>query len=131
MQPYIKNWQIFVCPSQSGAGDMSLITVQGTNAYGNNAATRGIPDSTIRYPAELCVFGDGRHWDINSGNQGWVHAYANVCTAGCTTANRIDSNARHNGGSNTAFADGHAKWLNAVTIGSYCAPTSGALYFTP
>jgi prepilin-type processing-associated H-X9-DG protein len=42
--------------------------------------------------------------------------YANVCAVNCTPAVRIDSNTRHNGGSNACFCDGHAKWYPASAV---------------
>jgi prepilin-type N-terminal cleavage/methylation domain-containing protein/prepilin-type processing-associated H-X9-DG protein len=44
-------------------------------------------------------------------NSGGRIGWANVCAADCNVDRQIDNNARHNGGSNVAFADGHAKWF--------------------
>ena len=96
---------------------MADINVQGLQAYAFNAHIGGAAMGQMRQPSELCALGDGYHWVLNDGNQGWAHAYANTCQAGCIQARQVDSNARHNGGSNVGFADGHVKWLTAMTIG--------------
>jgi prepilin-type N-terminal cleavage/methylation domain-containing protein/prepilin-type processing-associated H-X9-DG protein len=51
-------------------------------------------------------------------------AYANVCGAVCNPSVRTEQNARHNGGSNVSFMDGHAKWLSAQGLLSH-DPQSG------
>jgi prepilin-type N-terminal cleavage/methylation domain-containing protein/prepilin-type processing-associated H-X9-DG protein len=131
IQPYIKNWQVFNCPSLT-SGNMADINVQGLQAYAFNAHIAGVSLGQMRQPAELCSLGDGYHWVLNDGPQGWVHAYANTCGAGCNAAVRVDSNTRHNGGSNVGFADGHVKWLAAMTIaGNLNDPTLKDKYFHP
>lgn len=45
-------------------------------------------------------------------NSGGRIGFANVCAADCNVDRQIDQNARHNGGSNVAFADGHVKWFS-------------------
>ncbi len=126
LQPYVKNWQIFVCPSRA-PGDLSSASDQGLQAYGYNRNLDGRSDGDIAHAAETCAMGDDYHWDLNSGNQGWTHAYANVCGAQCNPTRRILDNARHNGGSNATFCDGHAKWLSATDIGGKI----GTVYTNP
>ncbi len=131
LQPYIKNWGVFTCPS-ANSGDMSAIGTQGQLAYGFNQSVFNLPLANMRYPAELCVMGDARHWIINTGNQGWAHAYANICAAGCNPDRRIDDNARHNGGSDVAFADGHVKFLSCGAIAANLTDaTKRDRYFVP
>ena len=117
LQPYIKNWQIFVCPSITQTGDISNINTQGLQAYGYLPGW-GVTDASIRYPAELLAFADEYHWIANGGNQGWTIAYANTCQAACLPDRRADTNTRHNGGSNICYADGHVKWMSAGGIGT-------------
>jgi len=108
LQPYIKNWQVFSCPSNT--------TV---NIYnGVNYGKHGCSDSVLageqssdfwygrvqflKAPAETIAFADwGRgnghrlcpHWHQGHTYVGYVHPEI------------------HNGGTNYAFFDGHAKWL--------------------
>lgn len=131
IQPYIKNWQVFNCPSQT-AGNMADINVQGLDAYGLNGHLSGVSLGRLRQPADLCAIGDNKHWTINNSLQSYTHAYANVCGAQCNAALRVESNARHNGGSNVGFADGHVKWLSAGTISANIADvTLSDKYFIP
>jgi len=116
IQPYIKNWQVYICPSSaSSPGDESSAAVQGHPAYGYNPnvgnTVPAASDSTIRYPAQLAVYADCMHWNMC---QGWEMAYANTCCASGAAAGTAKT--RHNEGSNVAFADGHSKWLSTGTI---------------
>ena len=124
-QPYIKNWQVFVCPSAS-VGDMSNINTQGTSAYGQNESVRGLADGALRAPAELLILADAIHWDATYGRV----AYANICGAQCNTDRCLDSNCRHNSGEDIAFADGHVKWMNGSAIWG-AGLVAGNNLFTP
>ena len=133
IQPYVKNWQIFVCPSiaPDGGGPASNPNQQMVHAYGCLAAVSGLADSALRAPAELCVYGDEIHWTLNGGNQGWGHAWASG-TDCCGTMNNTAGarKDRHNGGSNGAYADGHVKFLPAQAIAGFIS-TAGNNYFNP
>jgi prepilin-type N-terminal cleavage/methylation domain-containing protein/prepilin-type processing-associated H-X9-DG protein len=113
-QPYIKNWQVYKCPSMNTGleGDPSNITYQWMYAYGYNETLCGVEDSAIRYPAELTTLADSVHFQLNAGHCAW----ANVCQASCTPALQIGKNCRHTAGSNLAYYDGHVKYLMAPTI---------------
>jgi prepilin-type processing-associated H-X9-DG protein len=81
----------------------------------------------VKAPAETFVLGDSVTWDICWGRFD-AFAYASLCgwqltTAPCGSPSaewEQDDNARHNGGSNIVYAEGHAKWLNARTILQNC-----------
>ena len=111
LYPYIKNKQVFVCPSYKTG--TSYFQGYGWNVYGigygGNHPTRGqnagTPDpiydgiklSMVKHPAELVVAGDtpgpsmwANHWRLSD----WA-----------TYAART-----HNQGDNFFFVDGHAKW---------------------
>ena len=110
-EPYIKNWQIFICPSQG-----SRIGAYGT--LGISYAKRGCSDNVlsgenssafwwgmmamVQAPAETIVLadwgtGNGHrlcpHWHQGGTYVGYVHPLV------------------HNDGTNYAFMDGHAKWM--------------------
>jgi prepilin-type N-terminal cleavage/methylation domain-containing protein/prepilin-type processing-associated H-X9-DG protein len=141
LEPYIKNRQIFACPSGKGGCQNGSVNHTGVNAL---IAAGKIPaDTEVNYQvtenmweancptidAQCGAINDGQKmaaWTqpaatvvvadapglINSGERlGW----ANVCAAGCNADRQIDANTRHNGGSNCGFLDGHAKWYNART----------------
>ncbi|MGQ9730912.1 MAG: type II secretion system protein [Candidatus Zipacnadales bacterium] len=114
IEPYIKNWQIFVCPSQGPR--IGFYTPNGTQytSYGK----RGCSDSPLsgeysssfwwgmmaQFPAPsetiwIADWGTGNghrlcpHWHQGGTYVGYVHPQL------------------HNDGTNYAFMDGHAKWL--------------------
>ena len=67
-----------------------------------------------RDPLRSILVTDSAHVD-DCGNRGRV-AWANVCAADCRYERRIEANARHGGGSNVCFVDGHVEWLSALGI---------------
>ena len=94
LSPYIKNTQIFECPSDTATytgamadGDVSIgIAYSGLAYYG-----RGFKFAQIEYPAEAIYFADCEDTWLNSSGSG----------------NRMVD--RHNDTANCAFVDGHCK----------------------
>jgi prepilin-type N-terminal cleavage/methylation domain-containing protein/prepilin-type processing-associated H-X9-DG protein len=119
IQPYVKNWQLFNCPSGE-SNDWSLITTQGQGNYGYDEALGGLSLGTVRTPAERIILSDARHWAIAAcypGNVAYPTRGSGYVPCGASAqANWTDIHTRHNGGSNVGFADGHAKWLAASNI---------------
>ncbi len=117
LQPYIKNWQVFLCPSATVAGDPSNSTVQLINHYGFNSLLLGKAMAQVGKPAEVIAVGDALHWMGDLYN-GMCFAYAapsgwyNVSLA----TEQIEARTRHSGGSNLGFADGHCKWFKSGAI---------------
>ena len=128
--PYVKNSQMFLCPSKKMASNVfdGRYNDVGMNAgYAMNVAhwlpaAGGEDDHTPPYGAALadvedssaCILfteSDGNH---NASNPGGVNATQWV--PGDEWA------ARHNQGANYAFIDGHGKWLKADKID----PVAGA-----
>ena len=115
MTPYVKNTQIFVCPSDSS-----------TNGYGHSHNVFGwdtwtISMATVTHPAQTIYFADsatdGTPWatyhaapDTGYPGGGAVLRYPGqdtlVC-GGCCGAQTL--NGRHNGTCDIAFTDGHVK----------------------
>ncbi len=109
--PYVKNEQIFLCPSNPGGGCTSWPANMPpySSSYGMNAC--GIPDTPgdvqiaqILRPSELIWIGDGPQNVVRWGSQD--------PNAGCST----NYMAIHNGGNNFAYFDGHAKWMNSMKV---------------
>ncbi len=124
LQAYVKNWQLYLCPSGPAVGDPSSAAVQLTRHYGYNTNLSTRPMALLLTPASVIAIGDCSHWLPNAGGC-WQRAYAYPAqerrntTVGCNAnqlLNQTDDQTRHNGGSNLAFADGHAKWMNAKDI---------------
>jgi len=135
--PYVKNAQIYACPSARSCGHRThqvWINFYGspfTNAgfkidYGYNEIIGnvggGLSIGQIKRPAEVVVLADcssswiGGYW--SSGRRDFLRRVAQGdCWTGCgcppnDTVFASSDYARHNGGSNICFADGHAKWYS-------------------
>jgi prepilin-type N-terminal cleavage/methylation domain-containing protein/prepilin-type processing-associated H-X9-DG protein len=127
--PYVKNAQVFSCPSLPGGGNLSIhtsppggdrwwATPEFTGirvGYGYNMWLRGWPTgramALMQAPSDTMLLGDNAHA---------VHACCgpcvrtqnpNRCRQGCDGWQLSDEYARHMGGSNLSFADGHVKWF--------------------
>jgi len=118
LYPYVKNWQVFLCPS-ANPQDASSSLQQYLDHYGYNSriANRSMADVTS--PAQIIALGDAGHW-AGDLYDGWLYAYAPrsgwLGNPGTNPSLQVEANTRHNGGSNLGFADGHGKWMNAVDI---------------
>jgi len=130
ISPYIKNTQIFSCPSASynysGAAAGQCVANEGgiPGGYGDNTVhyngaapsppgvafwPAGCRLSVVALPAQLIVLGD------STGGSHQISAAAD--TLGFVMDNVGYSGAyRHNEGANYGFADGHAKWLKPSAI---------------
>ncbi len=132
--PYVKNLQLYECPSYgqdvlvAGAKNWPIpaLFVGHSVDYGISSAIDPYAWSTgmgyklaqFTHPAETVYFGDSVHEYVNGAAQ---YAAANECggTPGCGCGGSHPANpanTRHNGGSNLAFCDGHAKWASFGTI---------------
>jgi prepilin-type N-terminal cleavage/methylation domain-containing protein/prepilin-type processing-associated H-X9-DG protein len=99
--PYIKNSQIFCCPSRSEVGPCatqvgSPFPYVNRCSYGyNNWVVGGRRSSDIKAPSNLFMVMDAQNW----WNDSWSNA-PRLCH-------------RHNEGANFCFADGHVKWVRS------------------
>ena len=143
VQPYVKNDQVWVCPSNrfnhcTTVGAWAYVQwannfpiSYGYNNWRGENGVAGLPWSgyegfrsntlrslgTVRQPARVIFTGDGR---------GCYQYY-------WTTANYVDQyNATssttwkpHNGGANFGFMDGHAKWMNQLTNANFAVNYDG------
>ena len=136
LYPYVKNIQLFQCPSRSDNGgcrwcyanpddgrylntfpEFRQIHYGYNEPMSNNCCNRG-QESDMKHPAEVLLVGDCfaslGGWEAN--NLHILYRYACAGTGhpciGCggTVPSNAEDYAPHNGGSNIAFADGHVKW---------------------
>jgi prepilin-type N-terminal cleavage/methylation domain-containing protein/prepilin-type processing-associated H-X9-DG protein len=134
--PYIKNVQLWECPSRSWGVTMGTLasppgpqcfwsTTVPRCSYGINwrlgGTWRGIRKmGEIRVPASTMLLGDATNLDICW--QTYRMAYAGLCgwepPGGCSNITfwATPDHTVHNGGQNLAFCDGHAKWQAASNI---------------
>jgi prepilin-type N-terminal cleavage/methylation domain-containing protein/prepilin-type processing-associated H-X9-DG protein len=111
LAPYVKNDQLFVCPS----APKTAVWCDDTQTYDTSWSATGwaspplvsyvmngwvsaVSLAQLTVPAETVVFSDGV----------WVD------TGGYTT--RVSRAARHNVGCNLAYCDGHAKWQGLTAL---------------
>ncbi|MCE5241450.1 DUF1559 domain-containing protein [bacterium] len=118
--PYIKNAQVYVCPSMTPTfGPYRGFPIMGPTTYGygfswyifgNDTTRTAYTLGQITKPAEVVMIGDAQHcW-----GGGDAIPYANTC---CDTTRPTSGNpSRHNGGENLSFVDGHVKWMNSEAI---------------
>ena len=123
IQPYIKNWKVFNCPSSPVQSDYSAASTQGQDGYAFHQKLlgsvsmygRSMSLAELRYPADLYMIADCKHWLFDSSFQAHLIAYANLCSAYCTPTAQTESNTRH-GGACMAFADGHVKFQKTMEV---------------
>jgi prepilin-type processing-associated H-X9-DG protein/prepilin-type N-terminal cleavage/methylation domain-containing protein len=132
IMPYVKNDQLFACPSKvmtyvdpNGGTQVFNLSYGWNQLYvGGGAGYSGGPGAAlaaVQAPTSTILLADA-----GGGVTGWAGctAYDNlspsiappsfVATSG--NQRRVCAD-RHNGGANCAFVDGHAKWLNGATAG--------------
>ena len=109
IQPYIKNRQILMCPSNPGGSfgyGINYLTYNWDTGRGCYASG-GRPLAKAAKPSETGQFADSMTDCAypGNGNSIWGNRPAgyNMCGA-------VD--VRHNDGANIAYLDGHAKWEN-------------------
>jgi prepilin-type N-terminal cleavage/methylation domain-containing protein/prepilin-type processing-associated H-X9-DG protein len=122
LQPYAKNLQIFVCPSDSVHNCASANVpggwgVEWSNvslSYGYNVNLQYYSLGSIARPAETAVFADMIE-------RPYFYADGDVLASGGRGisrghSDRVGRAARHNEGVNIGFADGHGKWVKLENI---------------
>ncbi len=127
--PYVKNADVYCCPSNPCSNvDYATYHYHNTHfwkspswMYGMNPNVQyesgGLKLAQIQYPAQLIVLGDSCHGMGDDWRMCFPDAPGSWSSSPskCDIA-RTDQNpdwARHNGGNNYGFADGHAKWMKS------------------
>ncbi len=112
LEPYIKNSQVYTCPSDSAPTSLYGSRV----SYGyNGRITNGTSLAQFVYPAQTGVLVDCHKQPgttYTSDNSWEFFADSFHCSRFIAL--------RHNGGANIAFADGHAKWVSCLTRTRSC-----------
>jgi len=136
LYPYVKNLQLFVCPSMprnSLAADPSGGPAYDSSlGYGMNYEVtyfyRYLNMSDFTRPAQTIWFTDCRYYVVYPAY--YTFTYPSSPAYGVNGFARLDI--RHNGGANVAFFDGHAKWMNRQTLeGDHGYGHDGCQYWWP
>jgi len=122
MEPYMKNRQVYMCASAVGPNpfDSSGHAYSGVD-YGINS--RICPDrigmkmADVKYPAETLLFADS---DCTRSSTDYTTSNAWTLYESFHPSRFIP--ARHNGGANLVFGDGHAKWHQINIRDVYVGP---------
>lgn len=152
IQPYLKSNQLLVCPSNTGADAAATNRISygmnvTLNTNPNVNTMSGISLAAINYPSELMMLVDddlgaktgqcdgyGLGSIPNSGGYGYVWWDPTGSRGGTSpitvpsgfsvdkTKDLTGPDARHLGGANAAYADGHVKW---VKFDNLYVPPSG------
>ena len=101
LQPYVKSWQIFQCPSDPNHKPK-------TTDYYYNARLAQLESGQITSPASTILAGEG------TGDQLPLYHLSQLPDAWRTSENSPAT--RHSDVANYLFADGHAKWLKPEKI---------------
>lgn len=115
--PYIKNTQIFQCPSKkmttafNGGMDYGYNSGYGLNAVhwvtGNPTPPYGQSDAAVAFPAECIFLGEVVEGAFSFANDGSnVHGFLR----------NDEASKRHNDGSLYGYCDGHAKWQKPTNV---------------
>ena len=116
LYPYVKNAQVFKCPSGHSAlmGGVGMGGASIDTSYGMNGYIGGRAIASVAAPCDVVFL-----VDTNGGTHLWDPAH--IWPPGNNTAyppggDRIGVDGWHNGGCNIAFSDGHAKWQQRTKI---------------
>jgi prepilin-type N-terminal cleavage/methylation domain-containing protein/prepilin-type processing-associated H-X9-DG protein len=145
LQPYVKNLGILTCPSStkvtSGTTQDAWVTRLGgicgytlNNVYYNNAAWGQIFEkgqsslASIEDVAGTVFCADGNKFQAAQTGGGAFMLNMTLVPPRITSA-QGSFIARHQGGLNAIFFDGHAKWFRIEEIGKSKTNAAGQLYF--
>ena len=112
VMPYVKNQEMFFCPEKRGGWGQSKGAVYNVCWDLWGSGYEGV-DSSFTLPAETVYLNEA--WTCGSQTiTPWAQFWMVADVFGwrkCTPYSTDRMDTPHNGGSNFAFADGHAKWL--------------------
>jgi prepilin-type processing-associated H-X9-DG protein len=124
VQPYIRDTQIFQCPSERNPAGKDARRPGYTDYWYNRNLSR-VREERLEFIANTLLLGDG---DGGYKASNARYAISALPPAWAKTPNSPAR--RHRDGANYAFADGHVKWLKPQVVKAV-APTASAVTFRP
>ncbi len=124
LQPYIKNWQVYSCPSSRYSGSMTYhdtyYPVRPNYGFTNELwrTSGGFPLAQIRRPAEKYMCFDSNHPALGDVRAILTASECRQWKCGKNVYTTHQWLVPHNEGVNIGFCDGHAKWLSGNTVWS-------------
>ena len=112
LQPYVKNQQIFTCPSAPQKGWSGVNNQTQMTGYGMFRLLSMVPLANIQRPANLVLLGD-------SGRLSNDNPYYLIDWNQDVSDNGVPPHPLHNEGANLGFCDGHAKWLQKTAYAAW------------
>jgi len=130
IQPYVKNWGVYKCPSDPRDRNRMPVSYAINNiALTDPSANGGVVESKLSKPAECIMLTDGGNGGWNGGNtlysqmdgDSTLWNHWNRLAHDSQDWNHNDQLPRHGDGNNILFADGHVKFYRTVQ----CSKTNG------
>ena len=119
LDPYIKNTQIFRCPSLPGASLGYGVNWRHVICYPaiDSSLGREVGLANITEPASTLILTDSHNGTTGEGTGGYSAIYCPHCysTPPYSLVNYAISS-RHNEGANVLLCDGHAKWYKTTEV---------------
>lgn len=94
-----------------------LFYTVGWDFVARSGVTRGLRMSAISNPARVALVADSASSEVLCGPES---PWPDVCAIDCTPSLRTPENARHLGGVNIGFCDGHAGWRSWRHVINHC-----------
>lgn len=126
LAPYVKNDQIFICPSASEIlywCGPTVVHPYESGSYGYNiylGTTTPVSLASVQSPSETVAIGEITQtvdWSIMYAPSQWGIARTPICGTGTTLGDQIAF--RHFEGNDIVFMDGHAKWMKKSALQDY------------
>ena len=124
LNPYMKNWQIILCPSEDYfypypspdgfTASYTLVNISATRAGGSSTSYSGGKRASMEDLSGSIMFCDSQRSEIYGP---WSGDSDPLVFCVCGRLSRVEE--CHNEGANYAFGDGHAKWLRDTQPGMW------------
>ena len=133
LQPYMKNAQVYVCPSDA-SGQRNSYAYNRFVCPGFDTGTKlqlGMALAAFRAPASTIIYAEESDGIGNGSNDGYFAPPITTDPTVPPAAGKVSGGDgiafRHSDGSNVALGDGHSKWFKQSRLTPALVDSSGAL----